>query len=278
MNDLRQELSQALDDDSLDPQQLRPLFERFLAGLSAGELRAAHRDDEGRWRVDTLVKRGILLGFRIGTIVDLTESSGLQFSDKDTYALKPIPTLERGIRIVPGGTTIRPGAYIAPQVTLMPPAYVNVGGYVDEGTMIDSHALVGSCAQIGKRCHLSAAAQIGGVLEPIGQVPVVIEDDVFVGGGCGIYEGTIVREGAVLAAGTILTRATRVYDLLNQRVLAASADAPLEIPQDAVVVPGSRPAAGDFATEKGLQIYTPIIIKYRDHRTGASTTLEEALR
>ncbi len=234
------------------------------------------------WRVNPWVKRGILLGFRLGALESMNgcEASGnslLSFVDKDTYPARRF-TPEQGIRIVPGGSSVRSGAFLASGVVMMPPAYVNVGAYVDEGTMIDSHALVGSCAQIGKRVHLSAAAQIGGVLEPINASPVIIEDDVLVGGNTGVYEGTIVRSKAVLAAGTILTRGTPVYDLPNNTVLRATADTPLIIPSGAVVVPGSRAIQHGPGKDLGLSVYTPIIVKYRDEKTELSTALEDILR
>ena len=214
----------------------------------------------------------------MGQMVDMSKAGEtFQFFDKDTYPLRPM-TLEDKIRIVPGGSTIRDGAFVAENVVLMPPCFVNVGAYVDEGTMVDSHALVGSCAQIGKRVHLSAAAQIGGVLEPVGAVPVIIEDDVLIGGNTGVYEGTIVREGAVLASGVILTRSTPVFDLPNGRVIKSDGDKPLEIPAGAVVVQGSRAVSGGFGKENGLSIYCPIIVKYRDDKTDASTKLEDYLR
>ncbi|MDX9723441.1 MAG: 2,3,4,5-tetrahydropyridine-2,6-dicarboxylate N-succinyltransferase [Myxococcota bacterium] len=278
MEALRAQLSKELDKptEQLD-QQSRALFDQFMLAMADGKLRAAYCVD-GQWQADTLVKRAILLGFRLGRLT-LPEPAGpLHFSDKDTMMPPRQPYLERNLRVVPGGTSIRPGSYVGRNVTLMPPAFINVGAYVDDDTMIDSHALVGSCAQVGKRCHISAAAQLGGVLEPIGQVPVVIEDDVFVGGNCGVYEGTIVRAGAVLAAGTILTRGTIVYDLVNDCQYAARDGKPLEIPAAAVLVPGSRAAKSPFAREHGLQLYAPLIVKYRDQRTNASTTLEEALR
>ncbi|MBI4469572.1 MAG: 2,3,4,5-tetrahydropyridine-2,6-dicarboxylate N-succinyltransferase [Acidobacteria bacterium] len=255
----------------------RALFSEFKAALTRGEIRAAQRLEGGVWQVNTWVKQGILLGFRMGTLVDLTEGPSLRFFDKDTYPVRTT-TLSDRIRIVPGGSSIREGAYVAPGVVCMPPMYVNVGAYVDEETMIDSHALVGSCAQIGKRVHLSAAAQIGGVLEPVGAVPVIIEDDVLVGGGCGVYEGTIVRARAVLAAGTLLTGSTPVYDLVRECVYKRTPDAPLEIPPDAVVVPGARAAKGDLAERWGLSLYTPVIIKYRDEKTDRSVRLEDFLR
>jgi len=278
MNALRERLSHHVErpQSELDADS-RAVFELFIEALTAGTLRIATRDGAGQWQVDILVKQGILLGFKLGQWEHFP-AGPLEFSEKDTYAPRALPLAARNIRIVPGGSSVRPGAYLGHNVTLMPPAYVNVGAYVDDDSMVDSHALVGSCAQIGKRVHLSAAVQIGGVLEPIGQAPVIIEDDVFVGGGSGIYEGTLVRERSVIAAGTILTRGTRVYDLVQGRVIAATAKGPLEIPAGAVVVPGSRPARGDFAQAEGLQLYTPVIIKYRDERTDASTTLEEALR
>jgi 2,3,4,5-tetrahydropyridine-2-carboxylate N-succinyltransferase len=214
----------------------------------------------------------------MGKMVEMSKpTETLQFFDKDTFPLRPM-TLDDGIRIVMGGSAIRDGCYVAPSVVVVPPAYINVGSYVDEGTMVDSHALVGSCAQIGKRVHLSAAAQIGGVLEPVGAVPVIIEDDVLVGGNTGVYEGTIVREGAVLASGVILTRSTPVFDLPNGKVIKSDGDKPLEIPAGAVVVQGSRAVTSGFGKESGLSIYCPIIVKYRDDKTSASTKLEDYLR
>lgn len=253
------------------------VFAAFLDAVEAGQMRAATRDEGGAWRVDTAVKKGILLGFRLGDLVLMDEGS-LPFSDKHTWPVQRPPRAERNIRIVPGGSSVRRGAWLGRNVTCMPPCYVNVGAFVGDGTMVDSHALVGSCAQIGARVHLSAAAQIGGVLEPIGQSPVIIEDDVMVGGNSGIYEGCVVRSRAVIGTGTILNASTRVYDLVHERVLAATAEQPLEIPEGAVVVPGSRPAKGAFAAQHGLHIYTPLIIKYRDAHTDARTALEEALR
>jgi 2,3,4,5-tetrahydropyridine-2-carboxylate N-succinyltransferase len=253
------------------------LFEEFKTALNRGEIRAAERSDEGVWRVNSWVKKGILLGFRMGQLVDMSASTNLRFFDKDSYPARPT-TIEDNVRIVPGGSSIRDGAYVAPGVVCMPPMFVNVGAYVDEGTMIDSHALVGSCAQIGKRVHLSAAAQIGGVLEPVGAVPVVIEDDVLVGGGCGVYEGTIVHERAVLAAGTILTGSTPVYDLAREKIYQRSAEAPLEIPAGAVVVPGSRDVRGECGRAWGLSLYAPVIVKYRDEKTERAVQLEDYLR
>ena len=250
----------------------------FKAALNRGEIRAAERDADGKWQTNAWVKRGILLGFRMGAIVNMSPADcGLQFLDKNTYPIRRFSVDDR-VRIVPGGSSIRDGAYIAAGVVCMPPMYVNAGAYVDEGTMIDSHALVGSCAQIGKRVHLSAAAQIGGVLEPIGAVPVVIEDDVLVGGGCGVYEGTIVRERAVLAAGTILTGSTPVYDLAREKIYQRTADAPLEIPAGAVVVPGSRNVRGEVGKAWGLSLYAPVIVKYRDEKTERAVQLEDYLR
>ncbi len=254
----------------------RELFDEFRRALGRGEIRAAEPEG-GSWRVNAWVKRGILLGFRMGALADMSDGGALRFFDKDTYPIKPL-ALADGVRVVPGGSSIRDGAYVAPGVVCMPPMYVNVGAYVDEGTMIDSHALVGSCAQIGRRVHLSAAAQIGGVLEPAGALPVIVEDDAFVGGGCGVYEGTIVRRGAVLAPGTILTGATPVYDVVQGEVHRRTEAAPLEIPAGAVVVPGSRHVHGAKAKEWGLALYAPVIVKYRDAKTSAATALEEALR
>ncbi|KAA3595750.1 MAG: 2,3,4,5-tetrahydropyridine-2,6-dicarboxylate N-succinyltransferase [Calditrichaeota bacterium] len=256
--------------------EARIIFEEFKAKVNSGEIRAAEKIGDS-WQVNLWVKKGILIGFRLGKLVDLSINENFRFIDKDTFPLKKI-TLKDKIRQVPGGSSIRDGAFVGQSVTLMPPMYINVGAYVDEGTMIDSHALVGSCAQIGKRVHVSAAAQIGGVLEPIGAMPVIIEDDVFVGGNTGIYEGAIVKSRAVIASGVILTGSTKVYDLVNGTVISASKESPLVIPENAVVVSGSRPASSKFAKENGIQIYTPVIIKYRDDKTDASTVLEDSLR
>jgi 2,3,4,5-tetrahydropyridine-2-carboxylate N-succinyltransferase len=255
----------------------RALFAEFRGALARGEIRAADRVPDGTWRVNPWVKRGILLGFRMGVLTDMSAHPTLRFFDKDTYPVRPT-TLADGVRIVPGGSSIRDGAYVAPGVVCMPPIYVNVGAYVDEGSMIDSHALVGSCAQIGRRVHLSAAAQIGGVLEPVGALPVIVEDDALVGGGCGVYEGAIVRARAVLAPGTILTGSTPVYDLVREQVYRRDGDRPLEIPAGAVVVPGARAAGGPAATRWGISLYTPVIVKYRDAKTDAAVILEEYLR
>ena len=255
----------------------RGLFQEFKAALNSGEIRAAEKDSTGQWIVNSWVKQGILLGFRLGALVDMSANGPLRFFDKDTYPVHPFSPAD-DVRIVPGGSSIRDGAYVARGVVCMPPMYVNTGAYVDEGTMIDSHALVGSCAQIGKRVHLSAAAQVGGVLEPVGAVPVIIEDDVLVGGGCGVYEGTVVRERAVLAAGTILTGSTPVYDLVHERVYQRKPDQPLEIPAGAVVVPGSRAIQSERGREWGLSIYAAVIVKYRDAKTDRAVQLEDYLR
>jgi 2,3,4,5-tetrahydropyridine-2-carboxylate N-succinyltransferase len=259
-------------------------FERLRTALEAGTLRSAEPDPSTAtgWRVNAWVKRGILLGFRLGALEDMSGhhplgESVLCFVDKATYPIRRF-TPEDGIRIVPGGSSVRSGAHLAKGVVMMPPAYVNAGAFVDEGAMIDSHALVGSCAQIGKRVHLSAAAQIGGVLEPVNASPVIIEDDALIGGNTGVYEGTIVRSRAVLAAGVILTRGTPVYDLPNNTILKATADTPLIIPSGAVVVAGSRAIQSGPGKALGLSVYTPIIVKYRDEKTDLSTTLEDLLR
>ena len=290
--------------DLIDPPDLEPLIERYFAlgaeaignpeahfaferlrtALEAGTLRSAEPDPTAAigWRVNAWVKRGILLGFRLGALEDMSGhhplgESVLSFVDKATYPIRRF-TPEDGIRIVPGGSSVRSGAHLAKGVVMMPPAYVNAGAFVDEGTMIDSHALVGSCAQIGKRVHLSAAAQIGGVLEPVNASPVIIEDDALIGGNTGVYEGTIVRSRAVLAAGVILTRGTPVYDLPNDRVYKATTEMPLIIPAGAVVVAGSRAVQTEAGRALGLSVYTPIIVKYRDEKTDLSTTLEDLLR
>ncbi|TAK57903.1 MAG: 2,3,4,5-tetrahydropyridine-2,6-dicarboxylate N-succinyltransferase [Bacteroidetes bacterium] len=262
--------------DKLDREDALHAVHQLKVALNNGEVRAAeHR--AGAWNVNTWVKKGILLAFRLGTIKEYASDSVFQFFDKDTMALRQF-NLSDAVRIVPGGSCVRDGAYVASGVVMMPPAYVNIGAYVDEHTMIDSHALVGSCAQIGKRVHLSASAQVGGVLEPVGSMPVIIEDDVFVGGNCGVYEGTIVQRRAVLGAGVIVTGSTAVYDLVREQVYKKSSSEPLIIPEGAVVVSGSRPIDQPFAKEHQLSIYSPMIIKYRDERTDAATALEHSLR
>ncbi len=254
-------------------------FDQFLVRLEAGEVRAAHRAADGSWHAVPWVKRGILLGFRIGRVVEMgSESGGLNhFLDKHTFPVREF-RLEHSVRIVPGGSAVRRGAYLAPGVVCMPPMYINVGAFVGGGTMVDSHALVGSCAQIGERVHLSAAAQIGGVLEPVNAAPVVIENDVIVGGNCGVYEGTVVRERAVLGAGVVLTRGTPVYDLVNETVHRATDSSPLVIPAGAVVVPGARQVTSEWGASQKLSIQTPVIVKYRDGKTDAATSLEAWLR
>jgi 2,3,4,5-tetrahydropyridine-2-carboxylate N-succinyltransferase len=259
-----------------DRQEAVRIIGLFLAELEKGSVRAATRDDMGVWKAEAWVKEGILAAFRHGVLADFA-SGALSFIDKDTIPPRRFKTQD-GVRIVPGGSAIRRGAYAGKGVVVMPPAFINVGAYVDEETMIDSHALVGSCAQVGKRVHISAGAQIGGVLEPVGNIPVVIEDDVVVGGNCGIYEGTIVRPRAVIGAGVILTGSTPVYDTVREQIYRKTADRPLEIPFGAVVVPGSRRMKGDFADKHELSIATPMIVKYRDERTDSATALEEALR
>lgn len=256
-------------------------FHELKFFLNGGEIRAATRTDDpnvlGGWTVNSWVKMGILLGFRLGELTDYSLSDHFRFFDKNTFPLKRL-TVEHEVRVVPGGTSIRDGCYIAKSVVIMPPAYVNVGAFVDEGTMIDSHALVGSCAQLGKRVHLSAAAQIGGVLEPVGSLPVIIEDDVLIGGNCGVYEGTVVKRRAVLGAGVVLTRSTPVVDLVREQTYRGSAERPLVIPEGAVVVQGSRHIDAPYAKQHHIAIYTPVIIKYRDEGTDAATALEESLR
>jgi 2,3,4,5-tetrahydropyridine-2,6-dicarboxylate N-succinyltransferase len=281
---LQQEIAQhfAAGSTAVNDPNAMTAFLALRAALESGQLRAASPDPTSPtgWRVNAWVKQGILLGFRLGVLHDFPVSS-LSFVDKHTYPARHFSVAD-GVRLVPGGSSIRSGAYVASGVVCMPPMYINAGAYVDEGTMVDSHALVGSCAQIGKRVHLSAAAQIGGVLEPINASPVIIEDEVLVGGNAGVYEGTIVRKGAVLAAGTILTRGTPVYDLVNGEVIRATADLPLIIPENAVVVPGSRAVtkgkAHPNADAWGLSLYAPVIVKYRDEKTNLSATLEDLLR
>ncbi len=263
------------------PPDAEQVVESLLAALERGDVRAAERGDDGVWRAVPWVKRGILLGFRAGRLVDMSvggpSGATLPFFDKHTYPVQSFAA-DRGVRLVPGGSSVRRGAHLASGVVCMPPMYVNVGAWIGAGTMVDSHALVGSCAQIGERVHLSAAAQIGGVLEPINASPVVVEDDVLVGGNCGVYEGTIVRERAVLAAGVVLTRGTPVYDLVHERIIRGGADEPLEIPAGAVVVPGARRVTSGWGAEQGIALQTPVIVKYRDERTDVATALESWLR
>jgi 2,3,4,5-tetrahydropyridine-2,6-dicarboxylate N-succinyltransferase len=265
---------------SSDPELARSVFAELRTALSQGTVRAAEPDpaSPGGWRVNAWVKQGILLGFKFGRVVDASADHGRwPFFDKDTLPLKPL-SVDAGVRIVPGGSTVRDGAFIGQKVVCMPPMYINIGAYVGDETLVDSHALVGSCAQIGRRVHLSAAAQVGGVLEPVGALPVIIEDDVLVGGNCGVYEGAIVKRRSVLAAGTVITGSTPVYDLPNGRVIRAEPGVPLIIPEGAVVVPGSRQVTTGRGPEWGLSLATPVIVKYRDEQTDARTALEEGLR
>src|ERR1700686_895111 len=267
----------ALGEVEHDP-SARATFLEFRAALTQGKIRAAEKL-KGRWTVNAWVKKGILLGFRLGELVEMGRGACLSFVDKDTFPARQFTTADQ-VRIVPGGSSVREGAYVAPSVICMPPMFINVGSYVDEGTLVDSHALLGSCAQIGKRVHLSAAAQIGGVLEPVNAAPVIIEDDVLVGGNCGVYEGTLVRARAVLGAGTILTRSTPLYDLVRGEVYRAIQEQPLEVPENAVVVPGSRAVTKGKgkSNEWNLSLYTPVIVKYRDDKTERGIELEEWLR
>jgi len=281
MQDLEQEISRlTAAGTAVDPDAARRVFARLRAQLSAGEVRAAEPDATAPtgWRVNAWVKQGILLGFRFGRIVEM--SSPLMqwpFLDKDTLPLRQF-SLGAGIRVVPGGSSVRDGAYVGRGVICMPPMYINIGAYVGEETLVDSHALVGSCAQIGRRVHLSAAAQIGGVLEPVGALPVIIEDEVLVGGNCGVYEGTVVKRRAVLAAGTILTGSTPIYDLAKERIIEPTPGQPMVVPEGAVVVPGSRAVTSGAGPSWGLSVATPVIVKYRDERTDARTALEQWIR
>jgi len=256
------------------------LFQRFKDVLNSGEIRAAEPDSGSPtgWRVNAWVKKGILLGFRMGAVVDMSiDASRQPFFDKGTYPVKSFDATS-GVRIVPGGSSIRDGCFVGKGVTCMPPMFINVGAYVGDETMVDSHALVGSCAQVGRKCHISAGSQIGGVLEPVGAMPVIVEDDVLVGGNCGVYEGTIVKRRAVLGTGTILNRSTPVYDVVNGKVLSASSDHPLMIPEGAVVVAGSRAITHGPGKEWNLSLYTPVIAKYRDAKTDTKVQLEDLLR
>lgn len=256
------------------------LFERFKEALNRGRIRAAEPDASTPtgWRVNAWVKKGVLLGFRMGAVVDMSvDAARMPFFDKATYPVRALDVTS-GVRLVPGGSSIRDGCYLGKGVTCMPPMFINTGAWVDDGTMVDSHALIGSCAQIGKNCHISAAAQIGGVLEPVGAMPVIIEDEVLVGGNCGVYEGTIVKRRAVLGSGTILNRSTPLYDLAQGRIITASDDSPLVVPEGAVVVAGARAVTTSPGKEWGIALYTPVIVKYRDARTDEKVRLEDLLR
>jgi 2,3,4,5-tetrahydropyridine-2-carboxylate N-succinyltransferase len=256
------------------------LFQEFKSALNAGSVRAAEpsAEESTGWRVNAWVKKGILLGFRMGGVVDMSIDATRQpFFDKATYPVKGVK-VSSGVRIVPGGSSIRDGVYLGTGVTCMPPMYINVGAWVGDGTMVDSHALIGSCAQVGANCHVSAAAQIGGVLEPVGAMPVIIEDEVLIGGNCGVYEGTVVKRRAVLGSGTILNRSTPVFDLVRHQIYTASDEEPLVIPEEAVVVAGSRAVTKGQGKEWGISLYTPVIVKYRDSKTDAKIQLEDLLR
>jgi 2,3,4,5-tetrahydropyridine-2,6-dicarboxylate N-succinyltransferase len=278
MSDLSSEISTLFDAGATaDRDRARDAFGRLREALSAGQVRAAEPDasQPSGWRVNTWVKQGILLGFRFGDVTDMSPTDGpFEFYDKDTLPLK---ALDANVRLVPGGSSIRDGAYLGRGIICMPPMYINIGAYVGDGTLVDSHALVGSCAQIGQRVHVSAAAQIGGVIEPIGALPVIVEDDVLIGGNCGVYEGTVIKRRAVLASGTIITGSTPIYDLPNQRIIQPSGG-PVIVPEGAVVVPGTRPVTSGAGREWGLAVATPIIVKYRDDRTDARTALESWIR
>ena len=277
IDELREKIERLSDLNSSDyPEDSMETFLEFRNLLGQGKIRSAEYI-EGEWKVNIWVKKGILIGFKIGKLVDYSENKSFRYFDKDTYPLKKL-SIEDGIRIVPGGTSIREGAYVAKGVVIMPPAYVNVGAYVGEDTMIDSHALVGSCAQIGKNVHISAGTQIGGVLEPVRALPVIVEDNVILGGNSGVYEGTIVHSGAVISAGIVLTSATRIFDLVNEIIISANDQGVIELPENAVVVPGVRKKEGKFAEKHNISIYSPVIIKYRDEKTKYSTSLEEILR
>ena len=277
IDELREKIERLSDLKSSDyPEDSMETFLEFRNLLGQGKIRSAEYI-EGEWKVNIWVKKGILIGFNLGKLVDYSQNKIFRYFDKDTYPLKNL-SIDDGIRIVPGGTSIREGAYVAKGVVIMPPAYINVGAYVGEDTMIDSHALVGSCAQIGKNVHISAGTQIGGVLEPVRALPVIIEDNVILGGNSGVYEGTIVHSGAVISAGTVLTSATRIYDLVNENIISPNDQGVIELPENAVVVTGARKKDGKFAEKHNISIYSPVIIKYRDEKTKQSTNLEEILR
>lgn len=255
----------------------RAVFSELREATNLGLIRCAERGEDGEWRVNVWYKKALLAGFRLGQSFEMEGYLRTPFFDKQTLPVRPLTGANK-VRVVPGGSSIRDGSYIGEGVIVMPPSYINVGTWIGEDTLVDSHVLVGSCAQIGRRVHLSAGVQIGGVLEPVGNLPVIVEDDVMVGGNCGIYEGTIVKTRAVIGTGVILNGSTRVYDVVKGTIYQREGDRPLTIPEGAVVVPGSRPVKGEFAEAQGLQIATPLIVKYRDEKTSASTALEEALR
>jgi 2,3,4,5-tetrahydropyridine-2-carboxylate N-succinyltransferase len=259
-----------------DLAEAKRVFIQFRKALEAGKIRAAEKV-EGRWRTNVWVKQGILLGFMIGELAEMGSPRGLSFVDKDAFPARRFHVRD-GVRVVPGGSAVRTGAYVAPSVICMPPMYINVGAYVDERTLVDSHALVGSCAQIGKRVHLSAGAQIGGVLEPVNASPVIVEDGALIGGNCGVYEGAVVGAHAVLGAGVILTRSTPIYDVVRGEIYRATAEQPLAVPENAVVIPGARAVKQGKAAEWGLSLYTPVIVKYRDQKTARGVELEDLLR
>ncbi len=278
MSELQREIERlyALGPEGTADPSASEVFARFRDALSTGSIRAAERL-AGSWRTNAWVKQGILFGFRLGKMVESGDPRVLSFVDKDTYPIRRFTQADQ-VRVVPGGSSVRAGAYVAPSVVCMPPMYINVGAYVDEGTMVDSHALVGSCAQVGKRVHISAAAQIGGVLEPINASPVILEDDVLVGGNCGVYEGTQIGARAVLGAGVILTRSTPLFDTVKGEIYRSTETEPLRVPEGAVVVPGSRAITKGKAADWGLSLYTPVIVKYRDQRTDRGVELEDILR
>ncbi len=276
MSDLKERLESIVGGNQ-DSNFILSFAKDFVDGLNSGIIRCANQNEYGEWVVNSWVKVGILTLFRNSNLKDFSLNDEFRFFDKDLLNLKPLSLSDR-VRLVPGGSAIRTGAYVAPGVICMPPMYINIGAYVDEGSMIDSHALVGTCAQVGKNVHLSAASQIGGVLEPAGARPVIVEDEVMIGGNCGVYEGVLVKKRAVLGTGVILNASTRVYDLVNNSIIKASNDEPLVIPENAVVIPGARAIHTSFGREYGLSVSTPLIIKYRDDKTDAKTALEDFLR
>lgn len=274
---MEQKILQLINEEITNSKEVKSILKDFVAGLNDGSIRSAEPDDNGSWKVNQWVKKGILQLFKHSVMKNMSNIHNFKFFDKDTLPVKPLD-LKDGVRIVPGGSTIRTGCYVASGVICMPPMYINIGAYVDSGTMVDSHALVGTCAQIGKNVHISAAAQIGGVLEPAGARPVIVEDEVMIGGNCGVYEGVMLKKRAVLGSGVILTASTKVYDIVNNTILKSTPEKPLEIPENAVVIPGTRKIDSPFANEHGLSIASPIIIKYRDEKTDARTALTEDLR